>query len=73
MKGHVGDRIVVRGPHAGDHDRVGTITALRHDDGSPPFVVRWLDDGHEGLLFPGPDTIIQPPGAEHPEPGASTR
>jgi hypothetical protein len=66
VKGHIGDRIVVHGPHAGDPDRVGTITGVRHDDGSPPFDVRWHDDGHEGLLFPGPDAVIQ---AKTPETG----
>jgi len=54
----VGDRIVVRGPHVGDPDRSGRIDEVRHDDGSPPYVVSW-DDGHQGLFFPGDDAFIQ--------------
>jgi hypothetical protein len=59
MKAHVGDRIVLKGTHVGDRYRTGVITDLRHDDGSPPYMVRWLDDGHEGLVFPGPDAEIE--------------
>jgi hypothetical protein len=31
---------------------MGVVMELRHDDGTPPYVVRWLDDGHEALVFP---------------------
>jgi Domain of unknown function (DUF1918) len=60
MKGKVGDRLVEEGVHVGDARRVGIITALRHDDGSPPYTVRWLDTGHESLVYPGPDARIEP-------------
>ncbi|MFG3441118.1 DUF1918 domain-containing protein [Nonomuraea sp. NPDC047897] len=63
MKAAVGDRLVVHSTHEGDARRVGVIVALRHDDGTPPYVVRWLDDEHETLVFPGPDAHV-----EHPEP-----
>lgn len=59
MRATVGDRIVLEGTHVGDPRRVGVITELRHEDGVPPYVVRWLDDGHEGLVFPGPDARIE--------------
>lgn len=26
---------------------------------SPPYVVKWHDDGHEGLVFPGQDARIE--------------
>lgn len=58
MIAHVGDRIIVSGTHVGDAVRVGVVTALRHSDGTPPYEVRWLDDGHVGLIFPGPETRI---------------
>jgi hypothetical protein len=32
---------------------------VRHEDGSPPYVVRWSNTGQEGLIFPGPDAYIQ--------------
>ena len=60
MKASVGDRVVVAGTHVGDARRVGVIIELRHPDGTPPYQVRWLDGGHEGLVFPGPDARIEP-------------
>jgi len=34
---------------------------LRHADGSPPYVVKWLTSGHIALVFPGPYTkVIRP-------------
>ena len=61
MKAHVGDRLVLEGTHVGDARRVGIVMELRHEDGTPPYVVRWLDDGHEALVFPGPDARVEPP------------
>jgi hypothetical protein len=61
MNAKVGDRLVLEGTHVGDRRRIGVVVALRHDDGSPPYMVRWLDDGHEGLVFPGSDAHIEPP------------
>ncbi len=61
MNGHVGDRLVLEGAKVGDPRRIGVITELRHPDGTPPYVVRWLDDGHETLVFPGPDARVEPP------------
>jgi hypothetical protein len=59
MKAKVGDRLVVEGQHVGDSRRVGVIIALRHGDGTPPYEVRWLDSGHETLVFPGPEARIE--------------
>jgi hypothetical protein len=60
MIARIGDRIVVKGVHVGDATRIGVVTELRHADGTPPYQVRWLDDGHEGLIFPGPEAHVQP-------------
>ena len=60
MKAKVGDRFIEEGAHVGDHRRIGVITALRHDDGTPPYVVRWLDSEKETLVYPGPDARIEP-------------
>jgi hypothetical protein len=27
--------------------------------GEPPFLVRWEEDGHESLFFPGADAAVQ--------------
>jgi len=34
----------------------------------PPYQVRWTEDGHEGLFFPGPDALV-----EHLSKGAKKR
>jgi len=41
--------------------RVGVITDLLHHDGTPPYWVKWLDNEHEGLYFPGPDCHLEAP------------
>lgn len=60
MNGHVGDRLILEGVHVGMPRRVGVITAVRHQDGTPPYDVRWLDTGAETLVFPGPDAHLEP-------------
>jgi hypothetical protein len=60
MKAQVGDRLVLEGTHVGDRRRIGVVIGLRHEDGSPPYEVRWLDDGHEALIFPGSEAWIEP-------------
>jgi hypothetical protein len=55
----------VAGTHVSDHERDGEILEVRGKDGTPPYVVRWFDTGHEALVFPGPDATIRP--AEHGE------
>ena len=58
-----GDRLVVRSLHVGGPVRDGEILEVRHDDGSPPYLVRWSDTGHEALVFPGPDAFVEHPDA----------
>lgn len=66
MKAHRGDRLILEGTHVGDQRRIGIITELRHADGTPPYVVRWLDTGHEALVFPGPDARVEEPTTQTP-------
>jgi len=61
MNARVGDRLILEGVHVGDHRRIGIVMELKHPDGTPPYVVRWLDDGHEALVFPGSDARVEPP------------
>ncbi len=61
MRAKVGDRLVVSGHRAGQPDRDCEVLEVRHEDGTPPYVVRWGDTGHEDLFFPGPDTAVVPP------------
>ncbi len=55
MKADVGDRLVTEGP---DRSRECLIIGLEQADGAPPYVVRWLSDGHIALVFPGPYTRL---------------
>jgi Domain of unknown function (DUF1918) len=55
MKAEVGDRLVTEGQ---DGPRECQIIRLQNTDGSPPYVVRWLADGHIALVFPGPFTRL---------------
>jgi len=59
MRAAVGDRLVVRGHHVGDHERVALVLAVEGDDGGPPYLVRWDDDEHESTFFPGSDTVVE--------------
>ena len=59
MRGQVGDRLHVHGNVVGQPDRRGEIIEVRGSDGGPPYLVRF-DDGHEGLVYPGPDSVIEP-------------
>lgn len=59
MHANVGDRLIVEGAKVGDGRREGVITQVPHEDHTPPYTVRWTD-GHEGLVFPGPDARVRP-------------
>jgi hypothetical protein len=59
LTAHRGDRLVVRGRRQGEPDRDAEILEVRGADGGPPFLVRWSDDGHTGLYFPGSDAFIR--------------
>lgn len=59
MRAAIGDKIVIRGHHVGDADRDAVILAVEGPDGAPPYRVRWSDDGHEGVFFPGEDAVVE--------------
>ncbi|MEV0299312.1 DUF1918 domain-containing protein [Nocardia sp. NPDC050710] len=63
MMANVGDRLHVHGHVVGQSDRQGEIIEVRGTDGSPPYMVRF-DDGHESLVYPGPDAIVEPASAD---------
>jgi hypothetical protein len=64
-----GDRIVIRSRNTGGPVRDAEVLEVRHEDGSPPYLVRWSDTGHEGLFFPGPDAYIDHEGPAVPPGG----
>jgi len=59
MRAAPGDRLVVKGHHVGEPDRDAEILEVRGENGDPPYFVRWSDDGHEGLFFPGTDAEVE--------------
>jgi hypothetical protein len=63
MRAAVGDRIAIMSRHLDEAVREGEIIAVHGAGGGPPYVVRWMDNGHVGVLFPGPDAVVVP-GAE---------
>lgn len=58
---NVGDRLHVHGHTVGQSDHEGEIVEVRGPGGTPPYIVRF-DDGHESLVFPGPDATVEHPG-----------
>lgn len=58
MQAMVGERLHIQGKAVGAVARGGEIVEVRGTDGTPPYVVRF-DDGHEALVFPGPDCVVE--------------
>ncbi len=58
MQARIGDRICIRGATVESADRHGEVLEVRGADGAPPYLVRF-DDGHEMLLYPGTDAVIE--------------
>ncbi|MFD8524320.1 DUF1918 domain-containing protein [Streptomyces capillispiralis] len=67
MRAHLGDQLVVESPATGATRRDGEIVGLHHEDGTPPYDVRWSDTDDVTLVFPGPDAHIRH--MEHGRPG----
>jgi hypothetical protein len=59
MQAAKGDRLVIKSQRIGVPDRDAEILEVRGVDGGPPWLVRWSDDGHEGLFFPGSDAFVE--------------
>ena len=58
MKASVGDRIVMAGEQVDRPTRDGEVLEVRGANGAPPYLVRW-SDGHTGLLYPGPGSVLR--------------
>jgi hypothetical protein len=52
-----GDRLVVHAHHLGEVGQDAEVLEARGPDG--PYLVRWEDDGHVTLIYPGPDATIE--------------
>ena len=64
-----GDRLVIRGHRTGELPRDAEILDVLGEDGGPPFLVRWEDDGHVSRFYPSSDAYVQH--FEHERPEAS--
>ncbi|QPP09776.1 DUF1918 domain-containing protein [Streptomyces bathyalis] len=58
MRANTGDRLLMHGRVVGEHDREAEIVEVLGHNGEPPFRVRF-DDGHEAVVSPGPDSVVQ--------------
>jgi hypothetical protein len=63
MHAKPGDRIIIKGHRLGEPDRDGEVLEARGKGGGSPFLVRWGETGHVGLLYPGSDAVVQELGA----------
>lgn len=50
---------MIRGHRVGEPNRDCEVLEVRGADGGPPYSVRWGDNGHETLFFPGVDATVQ--------------
>ena len=58
MQTHVGDHLVIPGHSVDAPTRDGEILEVHGTNGTPPYLVQWSEDGHIGLVFPGPDAHV---------------
>ena len=54
-----GDHLVIRSHAVAQPDRNAEVLKVLGPNGGPPYQVRWAEDGHEGLFFPGSDAQIE--------------
>jgi CBS domain-containing protein len=71
MRAVVGDRIVVRSGSVDRPDRQGTVREVLGSGDDEHYRVSW-DDGHESLLYPGPDAVVIPAQSRREQPPATS-
>jgi hypothetical protein len=59
LRAEPGDRLVISGHHQGEPERDAEILEVLGENGAPPFIVRWSDDGHVSRLYPGSDAFVE--------------
>jgi Domain of unknown function (DUF1918) len=67
VKAAPGDRLIIDG----DVRRVGEVIAVPHQDGSPPYVVKWQRSGHIALVSPDCYASIVPAASAASHDGAA--
>lgn len=58
LRAEPGDRLVIRAHHQGEPARDAEILEVLGENGTPPYLVRWQDDGHVSRLYPGSDAYV---------------
>jgi len=71
MRALPGDHIILATPTIEGALREGEVIETRGADGQPPYLVRWTD-GHEGLLYPGPGSVLRIDSAHGEPAGVAT-
>jgi Domain of unknown function (DUF1918) len=59
LRAQPGDGLVIRAHHAGEAEHDGEILEVLGENGAPPYLVRWEEDGHVSRLYPGTDAYVQ--------------
>jgi CBS domain-containing protein len=59
LRAEPGDRLVISGHELGEVERDAEVLEARGAEGGAPFLVRWEDNGHETLLYPGSDARVE--------------
>ncbi|SFD38741.1 DUF1918 domain-containing protein [Streptomyces aidingensis] len=62
MHAKTGDRMVTHGRTVGQKERVAEIVEVMGKNGEPPYRVR-DEQGHESVVYPGPDSEVKSGGA----------
>lgn len=58
MRAHPGDWLVVETSTLDRSSVRGRIEDVTGPNGEPPFRVRWTEDDHVSIVFPGPDARV---------------
>jgi hypothetical protein len=58
MDVRVGDEMVVDSGHVGGPTRKGVVLQILGEGDTEHYLVRWDDNGHETIFFPGPDAHV---------------
>lgn len=59
MHAKAGDRLIIKSHRVGEGDRHAEILKVRGKGGEPPYEVRWETDGHETVVYPGSDAMVE--------------
>lgn len=59
LRAKPGDRLIVHPHHQGEPERDAEILEVLGEGGSPPYTVRWQDDGHVSRYYPSSDARVE--------------